>query len=652
MSSDRSHSPSNAERFLPIKLPCSLRGEEHETDKENGSKYSKIVINLPGIEGTTVTRRNTFHPTDAFHTPMRPLQRPAVTSPRGNKTLNLVHSGAARSPLVRLQRLRELAQQRLVRDGPIEITGQVSPLPHAARFSFVGSAGSEDVAGRNVSFALEAGADVASDRSNTLLNGFSAASSGERAQEHVRSPVERMRDNAPVDLSATLADAVFSRPYVEKLRQDHYDRIEELEGVLASKTREIKGLLDRCNELENSVADLQDSVAQKQDRLNVAIDRQAMLDEELRFRAAEVLSLQHEIARHERIRKDLEDDVARLKKELAVAAATADGLQDESSQLRRANHELEDAVQEAEGRLALSKAMVAALQEEKRALSESLDSAAAGARSLERDLSTAHTELSRAKEDVAQLTATVAEKETAQRTVNEKLLLLIEETRNIHNEMAMFEREYKQLEAQLQEKSDQIDELQAQATRLRAQVDALDRLRVAAEAEIHTLRDSVAELQLDKRDLAAEADALRSQNMEKDEIISGDTKKLGELVVEIDELKKQLAAKSRQHESERPSDMQAQQRISSLQQQIALAQEKTEERIQEVAEQLYHQYSKKHEVKVGQLKRKYEVRLEENKAEMEAQRRKIETLERLLLAESKDKNHLLMLLEDKELPRK
>ncbi|RKP29271.1 hypothetical protein METBISCDRAFT_5613, partial [Metschnikowia bicuspidata] len=240
---------------------------------------------------------------------------------------------------------------------------------------------------------------------------------------------------------------------------------------------------------------------------------------------------------------------------------------------------------------------------------------------------------------------TVAEKETAQRAVNEKLLLLIEETRNIHNEMAMFEREYKQLQAQLQEKSDQIDELQAQATRLRAQVDALDRLRVAAEAEIHTLRDLVAQLQLDKRDLAAEADALRSQNMEKDEIISGDTKKLGELVVEIDELKKQLAAKSRQHESERPSDMQAQQRISSLQQQIALAQEKTEERIQEVAEQLYHQYSKKHEVKVGQLKRKYEVRLEENKAEMEAQRRKIETLERLLLAESKDKNHLLMLLE-------
>lgn len=651
MSSDRSHSPSNAERFLPIKLPRSLRGEERETDKENGSKYSKIVINLPGIEGTTVTRRNTFHPTDAFHTPMRPLQRPAVTSPRGNKTLNLVHS-AARSPLVRLQRLRELAQQRLVRDSPIDTTDQVSTLPHAARFGFVGSAGSEDVAGRNVSFALEAGADVASDRSNTLLNGFSAASSGERAQEHVRSPVERMRGNAPVDLSGTLADAVFSRPYVEKLRQDHYDRVEELEGLLASKTREIKGLLDRCNELENSVADLQDSVAQKQNRLNVAIDRQAMLDEELRFRAAEVLSLKLEIARHERIRKDLEDDVARLKKEIAVAAATADGLQDESSQLRRANHELEDAVQEAEGRLALSKAVVAALQEEKRALSESLDSAAAGARSLERDLSTAHTELSRAKEDVAQLTATVAEKETAQRMANEKLLLFIEETGNIHNEMAMFEREYKQLEGQLQEKSDQIDELQAQETRLRAQVDALDRLRVTAEAEIHTLRDSVAQLQLDKRDLAAEADASRSQNMEKDEIISGDTKKLGELVVEIDELKKQLAAKSRQHESERPSDMQAQQRISSLQQQIALAQEKTEERIQEVAEQLYHQYSKKHEVKVGQLKRKYEVRLEENKAEMEAQRRKIETLERLLLAESKDKNHLLMLLEDKELPRK
>ena len=42
MSSDRSHSPSNAERFLPIKLPRSLRGEERETDKENGSKYSKI----------------------------------------------------------------------------------------------------------------------------------------------------------------------------------------------------------------------------------------------------------------------------------------------------------------------------------------------------------------------------------------------------------------------------------------------------------------------------------------------------------------------------------------------------------------------------------------------------------------------------------
>lgn len=147
-------------------------------------------------------------------------------------------------------------------------------------------------------------------------------------------------------------------------------------------------------------------------------------------------------------------------------------------------------------------------------------------------------------------------------------------------------------------------------------------------------------------DLTGENLQLRESNAEKDRIISGDTKKLSQLLERIDVLERLISQLNsdrafRAHEDEKGTLQQ----IADLKRQIVNAQRETDEKIQEVAEELFHQYSKKHELKVNQLREKYELKVEERCLQIERKNRHIENLESRLETEKKEKTFLLKTLE-------
>lgn len=644
---------SQAEKMLPIRIARTLRGLEDEKENVTSNKYSKVTINLPGLEGTTITtRRNTFHPTEAFLTPSKPLERPAITSPRGKRPIDLFNTNvlsASRSPLVKLQRMRDLAQRQLKENG-----SKISPLRDSSYLHNEKTLSPERVSEINL-VSDDRGSINSTSISLDRLPESSPSKRVEILSEVVESRVDKLSGKLhfiatqPIVSLSNSSDALFSRSFVESLQHEHYGKIEELENILSHKTREIKGLNDKMNSLQHDLADLQQNFVIQENKLNLLRDKEGMREEELEFRSAEVESLRSQIQKLELYKTELKTEISELRVDLAREADAVAQLRSEKLRLEETVKHMERLKEQNDELLTDLSQKTNRLEAKEAELIEALEKSEAASRLLQRDLNTSSTEISNLKDEITQLEATVQEKENSQRLANEKLEDLMKETDHIHKEMALFEKEYKQVEAQLQEKSDTISELEEAAQGLKSRIEELDILRATNDRKVVELHSSNELLLQEKQELLEDVSALRRQHAEKDEIIKGDTQKLGELVLEIDTLKRALASKTR--DDDRKPDYDAQQQINSLKQQIALAQEKTDERIQEVAEQLYHQYSKKHEIKVGQLKKKFEARMDENRDEIEAQRRKIENLERLLSAETKDKNHLLALLEDKDLLR-
>lgn len=667
---------SQAEKMLPIRIARTLkglRGLEDEKENVTSTKYSKVTINLPGVEGTTITtRRNTFHPAESFLTPPKPLERPAITSPRGKKPVDLFYTNALSaniSPLVKLQKMRDLAQKRLMETStklsPLRDSGALHSLKSLSpvRVSEINSVNDDRASIHSSSISLDKlpvsspskRVEILSEVVEPIHDQYTERSQSRASyQSHPTAPRESSEHRQSNVMNPELttsgpSDAIFTRTFVENLQNEHYGKIEELENILSLKTREIKALNDKLNTSHQDLADLQQNFIVQENKLNVMRDKEGMRDEELEYRVAEVESLRSQLLKLELYKAELKSSLSEIRLELAREVDTVAQLSDEKLRLEENLERMERLKEQNDELLTDLSQQMNESKTKQLQLQGALEEAESSVRLLQRDLDVSNTEISSLKDQLSHLKATLQEKEDSQRLANEKLQDLMNETDHIHKEMALFEKEYKQVEAQLQDKSDMISILEEAAESLKSRVEELEISKFTADKKLSELQSSTELLLQEKQDLLEDNSALRSQHREKDEIIKGDTQKLGELVLEIDTLKRALATKAR--DDDRKPDYDAQQQINSLKQQIALAQEKTDERIQEVAEQLYHQYSKKHEIKVGQLKKKFEARMEENRDQIESQRRKIENLERLLSAETKDKNHLLVLLEDKDLLR-
>lgn len=243
---------------------------------------------------------------------------------------------------------------------------------------------------------------------------------------------------------------------------------------------------------------------------------------------------------------------------------------------------------------------------------------------------------------VSNLLEALASSSDAQNELNSKFTELHDETQKLQEDMVALENYHRESEAQLCLKNSEIEKLQSE---LALSKTALNSMEASLEGS-RSLAEELESHRAERIELLERLLTLEARNQEKDKIISGDTKKLSQLVTELSHQKQLLSeVKSTATKTSIPGDDQLLQQITNLKRQVASAQQKTEERIQEVAEQLFHQYSKKHEQKVNQLKEKYESKLEEKRVEINSRLRQIDSMESRLRTEEKEKNYLLQVLE-------
>ncbi|OBA22216.1 hypothetical protein METBIDRAFT_39749 [Metschnikowia bicuspidata var. bicuspidata NRRL YB-4993] len=255
-----------------------------------------------------------------------------------------------------------------------------------------------------------------------------------------------------------------------------------------------------------------------------------------------------------------------------------------------------------------------------------------------------------AKDDeICALKTEIEEKDSLNRTLDQKFSKLMEDTRHLHHEMELIEREHNALKYEITEKNQAIDALEL----LRGE---LEHKCLCHQEEAESNKSSALKFENESKRLDSilmEANAqlhdLKSQSKEKDSIISGDTQKLAELNAQVNAQKKMIsdlkAEVLRTNTGHEHSEAELIHEVETLKAQIFAAQQKSDERIQEIAEQLYHQYSKKHEVKVGQLRKNYEFKIKEMKEVSEESEKRIENLESQLQIEVKEKDYLLSVLE-------
>lgn len=173
-----------------------------------------------------------------------------------------------------------------------------------------------------------------------------------------------------------------------------------------------------------------------------------------------------------------------------------------------------------------------------------------------------------------------------------------------------------------------------------------------SDSRVNKLNTKVKELEKEsihftqeQESLLEQIDVLKQTNKEKDQIINSDTKKMSELVEKVNELRQENNTKSQEKDV---SGLEAQ--LKELKQELEQINEKHQAKIQEVAELLYIQYSKKHEFKVLEVRKsmekKFRKQVENLHNDNKAQSRDIESLEKKLDIVNMEKNQLLGLIEE------
>lgn len=483
----------------------------------------------------------------------------------------------------------------------------------------------------------------------------------DQSELSINSEYAKVDENLTISfLLSPKSKPVFSVNYVKKLQNRHYGEMEGLESTIESKDRDYlklseeltttkKNLFenDRLVQEHNSITSklraneelLEIQIKQCQIELASALKKLKLKDSVIYQTEAKLSALR---TQHEEKVNMLENKVSALRTEI-----------EETEAKLTASIEAESTAQSKATQLQEELLHMRAINEES---NKKIEEMMLETGSLMRELRQATESRDQFEQESLDLEAQLKEKNEANNKLNTKFGEFVKDTEQLHNEMAKIEHEHKENERELAEKLELAntlnEKLEVAETRLREVELLLDASAAKQEADM----TRYSELKSESAALLKELRSLKDQNTEKDRIISGDTRKLNELVEQVNKQKQLISDYKTGLKAEIDVDSKAEstlmQQIASLKHQVATAQQKTDERIQEVAEQLYHQYSKKHELKVNQLKDKYELKIKERASELEMKAREIETLESQLRTEMKEKNFFMALVERNEASQK
>lgn len=240
-------------------------------------------------------------------------------------------------------------------------------------------------------------------------------------------------------------------------------------------------------------------------------------------------------------------------------------------------------------------------------------------------------------------------------SLNAKFAEQIKETEAFQADITKIEQDFKAKAEQFQKEK---VELKGKVDELESKISTNEHIDKSLREKIDSMHSEKDKLMEDINYYKTEVNKLRATNSEKDDIISGDTKKMDELVKQVNKQKqmiddyktlesahKEKLAQLESGEAATGDNQALVAEIADLKEQVTNGQKKTDLRIQEVAEQLYYEYSKKHELKITQLKNSYKHQHESLSIELKSKDREIDSLEKKLVDSKTEIEHLLKLLE-------
>lgn len=673
------------ERLSPIKLSnikeptVKERMDENEIpdrellDSTARPTFSGLIKHPHGLQAKHDYRRNTLTHPSSFKTPSKHSIRDVVTSPRlVAPILQPDHTDSiADSPSYRIRSKRASLLQRTheplhdINNKPllVDLPSHASPYKKRSsddftisvskqkKYSIVDTPNGSDMLLNykvkpleEMNSSPEKSKNQPGNLTSTLATSL-PAKNDDGKNESLRS--DKGANEYPVSREERL---VYTASQMELSRQNLYHEITKLESSIKSKNGEIILLSSALNECENKILRLEEG-------LDETLREKAHLEESSRLSALQIEHLDKDLVsthqkleakitllkesenNYEVMRKNQEKEIEKMAVETAKLEEHITQVEIKLSQSTQALNELRSENEDLKLQVRNMSEERLELQKDVDNITNSRDLLLAKLEELRSDKEILTTRLDSQQDELSVKNDQLAE-------LNQKFKELCEETSILHVEMAKFETEQKFKDEELSSKTNSIEELKSIRTHLEEEVASLKAELESNRELLHDDTNTKSNLQSENERLLEVILDLRNQNLEKDQIISGDTKKLTELVEEVNKQKQLISDfKMNANKGETNSEDELLKQIASLKHQVATAQQKTDERIQDVAEQLYHQYSKKHELKVNQLKEKYDAKIEESLSELELKRREIETLDSQLKTEVKEKNYLLSALE-------
>lgn len=676
------------EILSPIRLPMvglptsgrSSEGKENINESMVGEALeepeSKARIYPHGLLAKHETRRNTIHELTFNNTPAKQSKRFALTSPRfaipalfpPNTLDNITASPSYRIRSKRIKsgenfdiekylsgigkhpsRSRDVSQDADF-SSPLKrqhILGKTS----VARFS------SPEMDNAVNDTAWDSDHDFQSqDVSRGPIDGSHSNSSVRRQDSsHLTDAKTSFKDLVRVedmDLTVDLLNApemrpIFTSRYIRSLEKKYRNEVHRLEKAVGEKNSRLNELLTRVNQSEQALITLKYEIDVKQ-RENFGLD---LINQNLNVQIQHITAdlsrattkLKHKDSLLYEKNRNLEITLKRLE-ECAVKANRLNELQ---NLLTSSNEEL-DAT-----RTLLSNArseinhLNLLLESEESAnihskkqmeiIREELDTLKIQIQSTESANSKLLSRIEELEQDIKQT-------EVAKQDLDSKFGDLVKEMDKLQEDMVIFENQHKELEGELTQKDAEFKQCRSELSMTKERVQYLEHSLESTNREASESKKNESE----KNDLLERIKKLEMQNEEKDRIISGDTKKMTQLVEDLSIQRQLLSDLKASSTGVTVGNEDLVQQITNLKRQVSNAQQKTDERIQEVAEQLFHQYSKKHELKVNQLKEKYEAKLDDKIKVVDLKERQIKSMEIRIKTAEKEKNYLFLLLEKAE----
>lgn len=485
---------------------------------------------------------------------------------------------------------------------------------------------------------------------------------------------------------------IFSRDYIDKLQTNHRHELEEVEHESNNQKEQILRLSEELSSTNREFLRYDQQIHELKLRNKKLTQNEELLLVQLQHYERELLSttkalkkqqekafkVSHELetvrltldevkAEAETFASEktnaldrvleLEDQLSQLRSEISELESIRKGLAQSQEALEVNVSQLQQSIETKEGEISKLSQAVAEKNEEAETLSASI-------KKLEESVSFYNAENEQLTSNIAQLTKENSEiqqinseqqehlerVEKIARTEMEKLEQTVTvKDKEISNLQEIKDSLIKQLEeshkAELAKLDDSLIQANESIATLTTSLASSEETVSRAQKDLGAANAQIATLQEARAQLESQIAKLNATNKEKDEIISGDTSKMNELSHKLKQLKEHIA--SLEKDNDEAHQQEIQQLREHMDHQLELNRQRTAKKIDEVAELLYTQYSKKHESKVGMMRTSFNKKMDTLQEQNNQQKLEIESLRKQLEAAVAEKDLLLELLEDR-----